>query len=224
MKSGDTGLTKFPAVVGGGWPTFDELGVLRSRLRVPHPCVVCKGGQRCGVRYLILLCTRDRTRLRRHFRLPPFAKKREGRGTHCVGSDGEIKSLGHPSVIRQAENGRHQVRPRFFYGEDSAAVWALILRSFTRDPGGGLAGILTALVPIELLLQVLGRILQFGQCRHWSLEDSTAKSADRLYRNGAKMLYDPNRTLLHEHSFPRTESERQPCGFQTAPLPHIRRG
>jgi len=176
------------------------------------------------VRYLILLWRSDQPTCAGISDSRPSPKKREGRGTHCVGSDGEIKSLGRPSVIRQAENGAHQVRPRFFYGADSAAVWALILRSFTRDPGGGLAGILAALVPIELLLQVLSRILQFGQCRHWSPEDSTAKSAGSLYRNGAKMLYDSNRTLLHEHSFPRTESERQPCGFQTAPLPHIRRG
>jgi len=35
--------------------------------RVPHPCVFCKGGQRCCVRYLILLWTRDQSHSRRHF-------------------------------------------------------------------------------------------------------------------------------------------------------------
>jgi len=65
---------------------------------VPHPCVVCKGGQRCGVRYLILLWRSDQPTCAGISDSRPSQKKREGRGTHCIGSDGEIKSLGHPPV------------------------------------------------------------------------------------------------------------------------------
>ncbi len=42
------------------------------RLRVPHPCVLCKGGRRCRVCYLILLWTVIQPIWRRHFRFPPF--------------------------------------------------------------------------------------------------------------------------------------------------------
>jgi hypothetical protein len=39
------------------------------------------------------------------FVVPALRKKREGRGTHCVGDASEIKSLGHPPdlVTRTAE-------------------------------------------------------------------------------------------------------------------------
>jgi hypothetical protein len=41
---------------------------------VPHPCVFCKGGPRCCVRYLIVTTPHGSTNLRMHSRLPPFAK------------------------------------------------------------------------------------------------------------------------------------------------------
>src|SRR5579864_1160833 len=58
-------------------------------LRVPHPCVFCKGGWLCCVCYFTFLWTPDRPHLARwHFRLPPpspgsgqaVRKKCEGTG------------------------------------------------------------------------------------------------------------------------------------------------
>jgi hypothetical protein len=68
-----------------------------------------KGGRRCCVCYLILLWTRDQTHLAPAFptRAPStgsgqaLRKKREGRGTHCVGDASEIKSLGHSPKRRR---------------------------------------------------------------------------------------------------------------------------
>ncbi|MCU1300073.1 MAG: hypothetical protein JWQ87_357 [Candidatus Sulfotelmatobacter sp.] len=45
--------------------------------RVPHPCVFCKGGRRCGLCYLVYYaCARGMVNplSRRHPRFPPFAK------------------------------------------------------------------------------------------------------------------------------------------------------
>jgi hypothetical protein len=47
--------------------------------------------------------------MRKHFRVPPFAKEREGRGTHSVGAASEIKSLGQPAAERLA------VLDQFYY-------------------------------------------------------------------------------------------------------------
>src|SRR6266481_1353461 len=75
----------------GGSPAFNDLCV-----RVPRPCVFCKGGRRCRVCYLFLLWTRDQTHLAPAFPTPALRKKREGTCTHCVGNARKTKSLGHP--------------------------------------------------------------------------------------------------------------------------------
>jgi len=40
-------------VLLGGWPTFSDFFVHHFQQRVAHPCVFCKGGRRCCLRYLI---------------------------------------------------------------------------------------------------------------------------------------------------------------------------
>jgi hypothetical protein len=54
----------------GGWPGLN--GSLRAPfpLRVPHPCVLCKGGRPCCLCYVILLRTRDRAHLVSAFAQP----------------------------------------------------------------------------------------------------------------------------------------------------------
>src|SRR4029077_3316601 len=47
-------------------------------LRVPHPCVRCKGAGRCCMCYLILLWTRDQTHLAPTFPTPALRQEREG--------------------------------------------------------------------------------------------------------------------------------------------------
>jgi len=66
-------------------------------MRVPHPCVFCKGGRRCCVCYLIWLRTRDKLTWCRHFRLPPFAKSAKDGAPACVGKCPQDQKPGPPA-------------------------------------------------------------------------------------------------------------------------------
>ena len=67
-------------------------------MRVPHPCVFCKGGRRCCVCYLIWLRTRDKPTWCRHFRLPPFAKSAKDGAPTCVGKCPQDQKPGPPAL------------------------------------------------------------------------------------------------------------------------------
>jgi len=73
--------------------TFNDLCVRHFALRVPHPCVFCKGGRRCCRRNFCPFSTNPFTYA---FIVLALRQQREGRGPHRVGDAREIKSLGHP--------------------------------------------------------------------------------------------------------------------------------
>ena len=55
-----------------------------------NPCVLCKGGRRCCVCYLISLWRRDQTQVAQHFRLSPSAENAKDEAPHCFRDASEI--------------------------------------------------------------------------------------------------------------------------------------
>jgi len=86
----------FPAPeqwVAGG-PAFGfDFCLVPSMLRVPHPCVLCKGGRRCPRQRL---CYCQINPVAQSFVVPALRKGREGRGTHCVWSCPRSQKPGPP--------------------------------------------------------------------------------------------------------------------------------
>ena len=66
-----------------------------SLLRVPRPCVSCKGGDDAAHTTLCLY----RNAFADVFVVPALRKMCEERGTHSVGAASEIKSPGHPPSV-----------------------------------------------------------------------------------------------------------------------------
>src|SRR6185312_11847543 len=75
----------------GGWPTSHDFPCAPFQPRVPHPCVFCKGGQRCCMRYRIGYDATWINKFVPAFPAPALRKLREERGTRFVGTVKEIK-------------------------------------------------------------------------------------------------------------------------------------
>src|SRR5579872_5220612 len=87
---GVPGLACWNTVIGG-WPAFDDRPCAPFQPRVPHPCAVCKGGQRCCIHYRIGYDAIWITKFAPAFPTPALRKLREERGTRFVGAIKEIK-------------------------------------------------------------------------------------------------------------------------------------
>ena len=95
----------------------------------------------------------------------------------------------------------------------------MILSSVSDDPSGGLADILT--------FSMLGHLVHAKFTREsteigfvWA--ESRRTCGALIVSREASSSHDglqKHRLLFHAPSFPQARPERQPCGFQTAPLP-----